>query len=343
MIEVTLYSRSDCHLCEQVQGYLADLNNEIPHNLSVIDVDSRGDLRKLYGFNVPVVKIGPYTLKAPIEHSDLLITLKAAQNREQHISEINSAIAAGALSIPVKWTKSDGFVHWLARHYLVLFNSFIAVYVLLPFLAPILMQAGVTTPASWIYRAYSVVCHELAFRSWFLFGEQASYPRESAGVEGVIPYGEATGLDENDLWAAREYHGNEAVGYKVGLCERDVAIYGGILLFGVVFAVTRRRIKPIHWALWIILGLIPIGLDGLSQLVSQPPLNLLPYRESTPLFRTITGFLFGSITAWFGYPYVEETMSENRRILDEKYIRAHTPANSPEPSDPGNKFINSKI
>jgi len=343
MIDVTLYSRSDCHLCEQVQGYLDDLNKEIPHNLSVIDVDSKPDLRKQYGFTVPVVKIGPYTLKAPIERSDLLITLKAAQNREQHISEINSAIADGALSIPVKWTKSDGFVRWLARHYLALFNAFIAVYVLLPFLAPVLMKVGATTPASWIYRAYSVVCHELAFRSWFLFGEQAIYPRESAGVEGVIPYGVATGLEENDLWAARAYYGNEMVGYKVALCERDIAIYGGILLFGVVFAVTRRKIKPIHWAIWIILGLVPIGLDGLSQLVSQPPMNLLPYRESTPLFRTITGFLFGFITAWFGYPYVEETMSENRRILDDKYFRSQTPGAAPEAREPGSKSINAKI
>lgn len=322
MIEVILYSRSDCHLCERVQAYLEELEEEIPHHLSVIDVDSNAGLRKQYGFNVPVVKIGPYTLKAPIERSDLLITLKATQNREQHISEINSAIAEGIMSIPVKWTRSDGFVRWLARHYLAVFNTFIAIYVLLPFLAPILMKAGATTPASWIYRAYSVVCHELAFRSWFLFGEQATYPRETASVEGLIPYGEATGLDENDLWAAREYRGSEAIGYKVALCERDIAIYGGILLFGGIFAITRRRIKSIHWILWIIVGLVPIGMDGLSQLISQPPMNLLTFRESTPLFRTITGFLFGFVTAWFGYPYVEETMSENRKILDEKLLQS---------------------
>jgi uncharacterized membrane protein len=336
MIEVTLYGRSDCHLCEQVQVYLEELEQEIPHNLTVIDVDSRADLRKQYGFNVPVVKIGPYTLKAPLERSDLLITLKAAQNREQHISEINSAIATGTLSLPVKWTKSDGFIRWLSRHYLAVFNTFIAVYVLLPFLAPILMKAGATTPASWIYRAYSVVCHELAFRSWFLFGEQASYPREAAGVEGLMPYGEATGFDENDLWAAREYRGNEVIGFKVALCERDIAIYGGILLFGLVFAITGRRIKPIHWILWIILGLVPIGLDGLSQLVSQPPMNLLPYRESTPLFRSITGFLFGFVTAWFGYPYVEETMGENRKILDDKLLRSKESKNLPISSGTGN-------
>jgi uncharacterized membrane protein/glutaredoxin len=327
MVEVTLYSRADCHLCEQVQEYLEELNTEIPHKLSVIDVDSRSDLQKQYGFNVPVVKVGPYTLRAPIERSDLVITLKAAQNREKHISDIASAITTGTMSLPVNWTRSDGFIRWLSRHYLALFNAFIAAYVFLPFFAPILMRVGATTPAGWIYRAYSVVCHELAFRSWFLFGEQSSYPRASAGVDGLIPYGVATGLDENDLWAARDFRGDAVIGYKVALCERDIAIYGGILLFGIGFAVAGRKIKPVHWMLWILLGLVPIGLDGLSQLVSQPPMNLIPFRESTPIFRSITGFLFGFMTAWFGYPYVEETMRENRKILDDKYQRSQRPMN----------------
>src|SRR4030042_3556130 len=103
------------------------------------------------------------------------------------------------------------------------------------------------------------MCHELAFRSWFLFGEQPAYPRSSAGVEGLITYTQATGLDENDLWPARQFTGNEIIGYKVSLCQRDVAIYAGILLFGLVFAVARRRIRSLHWVVWLILGILPIG------------------------------------------------------------------------------------
>ena len=262
MIEVKLFSRDDCHLCEQVQEYLEELSSEIPLQLSVIDVDSQVDLRKQYGFNVPVVKIGPYTLKAPIERSDLVITLKAAQNRDKHISDIDSTITSGSMGLPTKWTRSDGFVHWLSRHYLAVFNTFIAAYVLLPFLAPVLMKVGATTPAGWIYRAYSVVCHELAFRSWFLFGEQASYPRAAAEVDGLLTYAEATGMDENDLWAARDFRGDEAIGFKVALCERDIAIYGGMFLFGLLFVLTGRRIPVLPWYLWIVVGLVPIGLDG---------------------------------------------------------------------------------
>ena len=57
------------------------------------------------------------------------------------------------------------------------------------------------------------------------------------------------------------------------------------------------------------------------QLLSQPPLGLFPYRESTPFLRVLTGFLFGFSTAWFGYPLVEQTMAETRQIMADKWGR----------------------
>jgi peptidoglycan/LPS O-acetylase OafA/YrhL len=50
-------------------------------------------------------------------------------------------------------------------------------------------------------------------------------------------------------------------------------------------------------------------------------LNFIPYRESTPFWRLLTGFLFGYTTAWFGYPLVEETMAETRKIMSKKLAR----------------------
>jgi uncharacterized membrane protein len=111
------------------------------------------------------------------------------------------------------------------------------------------------------------------------------------------------------------------MGYKVAFCERDVAIYLGILLFGLLFAATNRRIRALHWLAWLIIGLGPIGLDGFSQLLSQPPFSLWVYRESTPLLRTLTGGVFGFMTAWYGFPIVEETMRDARRALVVKFKR----------------------
>jgi uncharacterized membrane protein len=318
MIEVILYLRTDCHLCDIAQKYLDELQSTIPHHLTNIDVDSDPKLKKTYGFDVPVVIIGPYKLSAPIEIKDLEIALLAVKHSQEQDVAIDKAIKEGQLHIPVKWTRADEISHWLSKHYLAIFNILVFAYVSIPFLAPIMMKVGADQPATMIYRVYGFVCHQLAFRSWFLFGEQTAYPREEAGVEKLVSYEQATGLNGDDLLSARAFIGNPEMGYKVALCQRDIAIYGGILLFGVLFAIFGRKYKSIHWAIWILIGIVPIAMDGVSQLLSQPPLNLIPYRESTPLLRTITGFLFGFFTAWFGYPYVEESMSENRKYLEGK-------------------------
>ena len=322
MIEVTLYMRKDCHLCELAQQYLEELQPNLPHKLIIIDIDTDSRLKKIYGFNVPVVIVGPYKLTAPIEKRDLEISLLAIQHSQEQEEKIENSLRDGQLQIPVSWTKTDQISLWLSKHYLAIFTILVFIYVGMPFLAPILMQVGADKPAGIINRVYGFVCHQLAFRSWFLFGDQIAYPREAAGVTNLMSYEEATGLDGNDLLTAREFIGNPKIGYKVVLCQRDVAIYGGILIFGILFAVLGRRLKSIHWLMWILLGIVPIAVDGISQLLSQPPLNLIPYRESTPMLRTITGFLFGFLTAWFGYPYVEESMSENRKYLEGKFQRS---------------------
>jgi uncharacterized membrane protein len=153
-----------------------------------------------------------------------------------------------------------------------------------------------------------------------------AYPREIAHIEGLKTYEELTGNNPFDVRAAHKFIGNEELGFKIALCQRDIAIYGGILLFGLVFSLTGKKIPSLSLWGWIILGILPIGLDGISQIVSQLPLGILPVRESTPLLRTITGGLFGVTTAWFGYPIVEETMAETRKLMTVKFAASQVPA-----------------
>lgn len=321
MIDVILYSRKDCHLCEVAKENLEILQESIPHQLVEIDVDTDSKLRQEYGAFVPVVKTGPYQLKAPFDLRELQVTLGAAQSREEQIDAIDQAylhkLPAGGLT----WGIADSFSHWVSKHYLAFLNILVALYVGLPFLAPVMMRAGADMPARAIYRVYGAVCHQFAFRSWFILGEQNAYPRAAAQVEGLVPYEAATGLSTDDLDAARVFIGDDRLGYKVALCERDVAIYGSILLFGVLFTLSGRRLPGLPWYIWVALGMVPIGLDGVSQLISQLPFDVMPYRESTPFLRTLTGGLFGFTTAWFGYPMVEETMADSRRYLDDKLER----------------------
>ncbi len=320
---VTLYSRKDCHLCEQARADLESIQQELPHRLVEIDIETDPDLLKKFLVEIPVVEVGPYRKKAPFNRTDLLVSLSAARDRKVQLDQLADPNYLKRVQKGQNISTGDRLSLWVANNYMLLVNLIFALYLGLPFLAPVLMKSGATLPARIIYTAYSPLCHELGFRSFFLFGPQTYYPRAAAGIDGVETFGQATGLDENDLLAARSYLGNEQVGYKVALCERDVAIYGAILLFGILFSITRRRIKPLHWMIWLVIAIGPIGLDGFSQLFSQlniPFLSqLLPYRESTPLLRLVTGALFGLGTAWFGIPYIEDSMRETRELLAKKF------------------------
>jgi len=234
---------------------------------------------------------------------------------------------------------------WISRHYLAVFNLFILLYFGLPILAPVLMKAGAVFPANVIYTLYKPLCHQFGFRSFFLFGEQPYYPLKEAGISGVKTFEQITGFVDlrspvaYSRLQARQFTGNEVVGYKMALCERDMAIYGAILLFGIIYSLTGRRLKPLHWILWILIGIGPIGLDGFSQLFSQMDwswlASVLPYRESTPFLRVLTGGLFGFTTAWFAYPYMEESMAETRQFFIKKFesIRQNKPSVQDAPSD----------
>jgi uncharacterized membrane protein len=206
---------------------------------------------------------------------------------------------------------------------MLMINLFIFLYAGLPFLAPVLMKANIIAPAKVIYAIYSPLCHQLAFRSWFLFGEQPFYPRDLAGVKGVKTFEEVSGIPASDIFGARDFIGNPVIGYKVALCERDTAIYASMFLFGFLFMITGRRLKTIPWYLWVVFGLIPIAIDGFSQLPGLSGGLLpswVPIRESTPLLRVITGTLFGGTTAWYLFPLIEESMRETRQFLASKKV-----------------------
>jgi uncharacterized membrane protein len=325
MISVTLYSRTGCKLCAQAEADLNGLQNDIPHTLKVIDIDSETLLRDLYALEVPVVEVGSFKLKAPFTRQDLQMTLQAAadqSNQLEHIGE--NTVHTKTLSVP-GISATDRFSYWISKHYLAVVNLLLLLYVGIPFLAPVFKEVGANGPAEVIYKIYSPLCHQWAFRSFFLFGEQPYYPHTAAKVPGVLTFEQVSGItDANDpsRLQARQFEGTPLLGYKVAFCERDVAIWGAMALFGLVFAATGRRLPKLHWMIWILVGMFPIGLDGFSQLFSQIPnafiQSILPYRESTPFLRTLTGFLFGFTTAWFMFPLIEEAMSETKRSFSNR-------------------------
>lgn len=236
----------------------------------------------------------------------------------------------------------------ISRRWLDIATVIIAIYVALPFAAPTLMAAGLRGPGQLLYTLYSPFCHQFAFRSFFLYGEQAAYPREISGTD-ARPF-EAYAIESDafvelfaeearitpeqvtradlDLFsvplqfASRRFQGDEQFGYKVTLCERDIAIYLAILIGAILFRRLRHRLRPVPILIYIILGLGPIGIDGFSQLLGYPPFNLWPPRETLPIFRVTTGFIFGLMNVWLGFPYLELSFRETQEQIEDKLRRA---------------------
>jgi uncharacterized membrane protein len=326
MITVTLYTRAGCELCKQAEEDLKALQEVIPHQLAVLDIDSDPSLRDDFALEIPVVEAGPFRLKAPFTRQELKMTLGAAADRRSQLENINDKTFQVNTSRTQTISKADKISFWISKHYLAIFNMFLILYIGTPFLAPIFKKAGWNAPAEVIYKIYSPLCHQWAFRSFFLFGEQVYYPHAAAKIPGVLTFEQVSGitdLTDPSRIQARLFEGNALLGYKIALCERDVAIWGAMALFGVVYALTERKLPKLHWLIWVLVGLGPIGLDGFSQLFSQIPStfiqSILPYRESTPFLRVLTGFLFGLTTAWFMFPLIEESMADTRRLLAKKF------------------------
>lgn len=194
---------------------------------------------------------------------------------------------------------ADRVILKLATHWLALINLFWGLYVGLPFLAPIFMNAGYELPAKVIYTLYRPTCHQRPERSFFIGGSGFVYSIEELAAAGVD-----TDPFVRDI-------GNQQVGWKVAFCERDVAIYGVIFLAGLGYGLVRKRLKG--WRMpfrYFLLFLIPMGIDG--------TLQLFGFYESTWLRRSITGAIFGVGAVFFAYPYLEEGFADVRRTVNEK-------------------------
>lgn len=248
-----------------------------------------------------------------------------------------------------------GLLH-LTRHWLRYVLIFFGLYASFAILTPAMMHFGLTGPARIFYTLYSPFCHQFGFRSLFLFGEQPTYPRAISGTSLTpfevyavddpdfleryeayfhqyrpgVPYQQPT-LEQLEtewtLWlqfASRDFVGNDQMGYKMTLCTRDISIYSAIFIGGLIYAYppVRRRLRPAPLWLYALLGLGPIGIDGFSQLLGYPPLNLWSPRETLPVFRIATGALFGLMNVWLAFPYLELSMRETREQIEAKLTQA---------------------
>ena len=90
-------------------------------------------------------------------------------------------------------------------------------------------------------------------------------------------------------------------GHQLGLCERNLSIYGSMFLGSLIFVLSKRRMPGLPWWLWILL-MLPMAWDGVTQMFG--------WRESTMELRVLTGTIFGLANIWFVLPLIQKTLDE---------------------------------
>lgn len=185
-------------------------------------------------------------------------------------------------------------VHAVAKHWLLIANIVLGVQALLPAAAPVLMASGQSRLGQILYAIYAPLCHQLPERSFFLFGPQVAYTLQE--LEHLL------GPD-----VPLRYIGDPIIGYKMTVCQRDIATYAAMWLAGLAFVPLRQRLRPLPLKVFALLCL-PIAVDGFGQ--------LLGVWDSTPWRRVVTGVLFGAACIWLAYPHVEAGMKDALHVTE---------------------------
>lgn len=212
----------------------------------------------------------------------------------------------------------------ISRHWLLFVNLLVAIWVGLPWLAPVFMHWGWSSAGEAVYFIYSFQCHQLPERSFFLFGKESTY--SLAEIQTVW---QAT---TNPL-ILRQFIGNTEMGWKVAWSDRMVSMYTSILVFGLSYGLIRKWFKPL--SLWnFALLLLPMALDGGTHMISDLAgighgfrdtniwLQILTNNTFPAAFyagaalgsfnswmRLITGILFGIGLVGLAYPYLNASFT----------------------------------
>lgn len=207
------------------------------------------------------------------------------------------------------------------RHWLLIVSLALALFVGLPWLAPALMAKGYEWQAHLIYFAYGLTCHQLPERSYFLFGTKAMYSLNE--IQAVWP--------SDNILLRRQFVGTPEMGYKVAFSDRMVSMYTAMLVGALLYGLLRRRLPRLSWRLFLVVGVLPMFLDGFSHLVND--VTEWGFRDTNAWFATltshqlaasfyagdalgslnwwlrlVTGVLFGLTTVWFIFPFVQQSM-----------------------------------
>ncbi len=81
-IQVTIYSKKDCHLCDEAKAVLRDFAVEYPLQIEEIDIESEKEVFEKFKHEIPVIFVmGRKSFKYRIDKKKLDRILKDAMTR----------------------------------------------------------------------------------------------------------------------------------------------------------------------------------------------------------------------------------------------------------------------
>lgn len=230
--------------------------------------------------------------------------------------------------------KQVAMTHRISQHWLSFFLIVFGIFNLLPFLAPVFMTSGLDAGGKVIYTAYSPLCHQMAQRSFFLFGDDVMYDAEQLPVT-------LTGTGDDTL-TLRRFKGTEELGWKVAWSDRMVYMYGGVWLAALIYALLRKKVRPIS-PIWFAVLLLPMVIDGGTHFLSDlsgitkgfrydntwlVSLTGHAFPESfysgdgfgsfNSMMRLLSGITFGIACVWLAFPYISRSFQQSAQQMSGK-------------------------
>jgi uncharacterized membrane protein len=157
------------------------------------------------------------------------------------------------------------------------------------------------------YHAFGYTCHQKLSRSYCIFKNVESvWIADCTDQNGsfVNTKQDRTTIEVND---------GTIIGYKIPICARDVGIYSALLIGGLVYPLVRKlNDRYVYPAIYLILAIVPLGLDGTVQLLSE--IGILPFLyESTNTIRLVTGLIAGFVSAFYAIPILMNMFGGRKR------------------------------
>lgn len=165
----------------------------------------------------------------------------------------------------------DRFARAVGRHWLLLLNSAVVLYAALPWIGPLLQNAGFNRAGHFIFLLYDRVCHQLPERSFFVNGSQVCYCHRCTALYSTIA----------------------CIGLLYGLLRWRSALSSRLLLLASVPMAVDVA--------WHVMDDVLPGLHLRSTANGVGSLNFT--------LRMVTGALFGAAAALWIYPRLRQGMA----------------------------------